>query len=42
MKNNLQNSNKSSDGKLDWEQVQLTMKDKFGTEIYDSWLKKLN
>ena len=41
MKNNLQNSNKSSDGKLDWEQVQLTMKDKFGTEIYDSWLKKI-
>ena len=41
MKNNLQNTNKSSDGKLDWEQVQLTMKDKFGTEIYDSWLKKI-
>ena len=41
MKNKLQNSNKSSDGKLDWEQVQLTMKDKFGTEIYDSWLKKI-
>jgi len=41
MKNNLQNTNKSSDGKLDWEQVQFTMKDKFGTEIYDSWLKKI-
>ena len=41
MKNNLKNTNKSSDGKLDWEQVQLTMKDKFGTEIYDSWLKKI-
>ncbi len=28
--------------KLDWNKIQLDMKDKLGNDIYDSWLKKIN
>ena len=41
MKNNLQNSNISIDNKIDWKTVQSLMKDKFGKDIYESWLKKI-
>ncbi len=27
---------------LDWNAIQLKMKDKLGSEVYDSWLKKIN
>ena len=41
MKNNLQNSNISIDNKIDWKTVQSLMKAKFGKDIYESWLKKI-
>ena len=28
--------------KLDWNKVQLDMKEKLGNEIYESWLKKID
>jgi len=28
--------------KLDWNKIQLDMKEKLGNDIYDSWLKKIN
>ncbi len=27
--------------KISWEKVQIDMKDKFGKDIYDSWLRKI-
>ena len=41
MKNNLQNNTPIEDKKLDWNIVQNVMKDKFGSDIFDSWLKKI-
>ena len=41
MKNNLQNSNKVIEKKIDWEEIQTVMREKFGNDIYESWLKKI-
>ena len=41
MKNNLQNSNTLREKKIDWKVVQLTMRQKLGQDIFDSWLKKI-
>ena len=41
MKNNLQNLNASINKKIDWKQVQSTMNDRLGKDIFDSWLKKI-
>tara|TARA_Y100000590_G_scaffold55083_1_gene57636 strand:+ start:1465 stop:2886 length:1422 start_codon:yes stop_codon:yes gene_type:complete len=41
MKNNLQNSNSLVDKKIDWQIIQTAMKTKFGNEIFESWLKKI-
>ena len=41
MKNNLQNSNSLADKKIDWQIIQTAMKTKFGNEIFESWLKKI-
>ncbi len=41
MKNNLQNTNNVINKKIDWNLVQSEMKIKFGNEIYESWLKKI-
>ena len=41
MKNNLINSNIITEKKIDWQSIQDLMKDKFGNEIYESWLKKI-
>ena len=43
MKNNLnQNSESFSTKKIDWNNIQLDMKEKFGKDIYESWLRKIN
>ncbi len=42
MKNNLNNIKSDSIKKIDWNLVQIEMKSKFGSEIYDSWLKKID
>ena len=43
MKNYLNNKpNISLEKKLDWQTVQYAMKSKFGTDIFESWLKKIN
>ena len=42
MKNNLSNIKSDSSKKLDWKLVQNEMKTKFGNEIFDSWLKKID
>ena len=36
------NPNKSSSNKLDWQSIQNEMKKKMGSEVYESWLKKIN
>ena len=36
------NLNKSSSNKLDWQSIQNEMKKKMGSEVYESWLKKIN
>jgi len=41
MKNNLQNNSTLEEKKIDWKIVQNVMKDKFGSDIFDSWLKKI-
>ncbi len=43
MKNNNLNQKTASfeQKKLDWETVQLQMKNKFGKEIFESWIKKI-
>ena len=42
MKNIFKEKNQNSfQKKLDWENVQNEMKQKFGKDIYDSWLKKI-
>ena len=40
MKNNLQN-NKALDKKIDWENIKKQMREKFGNDIYESWIKKI-
>tara|TARA_B100000886_G_scaffold31435_1_gene19643 strand:- start:27 stop:1436 length:1410 start_codon:yes stop_codon:yes gene_type:complete len=42
MKNNLTNIKSEDIKKIDWKLVQNEMKNKFGLEIYDSWLKKID
>ena len=42
MKNNLNNIKSDDTKKIDWKLVQNEMKNKFGSEIYDSWLKKID
>ena len=42
MKNNLNNIKSDSIKKINWNLVQSEMKSKFGYEIYDSWLKKID
>ena len=42
MKNNLSNIKSNDIKKMEWEEVQNEMKIKFGSEIYDSWLKKID
>tara|TARA_B100000900_G_scaffold342287_1_gene305649 strand:+ start:1525 stop:2937 length:1413 start_codon:yes stop_codon:yes gene_type:complete len=34
--------NKNEISKIDWEKIQLEMKNKFGNDIFESWLKKIN
>ena len=41
MKNNLQNNSPIEEKKLDWKIVKNVMKDKFGSDIFDSWLRKI-
>jgi len=42
MKNNLPNIKSNEIKKIDWKFVQNEMKNKFGSEIYESWLKKID
>ena len=42
MKNNLTNIKSDNIHKIDWKLLQNEMKNKFGSEIYDSWLKKID
>ena len=43
MKNILNsNTDKLSLKKIDWQKIQLDMKDKFGSAIYESWLRKID
>tara|TARA_B100000029_G_scaffold90751_1_gene80598 strand:+ start:308 stop:1732 length:1425 start_codon:yes stop_codon:yes gene_type:complete len=43
MKNNLsQNSENFSQKKINWPNIQNDMKEKFGKDIYDSWLRKID
>ena len=43
MKNNLdKNLNNQFDKKINWIEIQNIFKQKFGNEIYESWLKKIN
>ncbi len=40
MKNNLRN-NKEIEKKIDWQNVKNEMREKFGNEIFESWIKKI-
>ena len=40
MKNNLKN-NKALEKKIDWQNVKNEMCEKFGNEIFESWIKKI-
>ncbi len=42
MKNNLTNIKSDNIHKIDWKLLQNEMKNKFGSDIYDSWLKKID
>ncbi len=42
MKNNLTNVKSENINKIDWKLLQNELKNKFGSEIYDSWLKKID
>ena len=43
MNNNLlKNTANISQAKIDWSEVQLRMKSKFGNDIFESWLRKIN
>ena len=42
-KNSLnKNTENFSTSKLDWKIIQADMKNKFGSDIYESWLKKID
>ena len=41
MKNLNKNFNEKKDANLIWTEIQKEMKSKFGSEIYESWLKKI-
>ena len=41
MKNNLQNTKNIAVKKFDWQIIQSAMKEKFGNDIFESWLKKI-
>ena len=41
MKNNLQKSITAIEKKIDWQTIQFVMKEKFGNDIFESWLKKI-
>ena len=41
MKNNLQNSDSIIEKNIDWKSIQDVMKEKFGSDIFESWLKKI-
>jgi len=41
MKNNLQNSSNIIDKKIEWKTIQSVMKERFGNDIFESWLKKI-
>ena len=34
--------NKTQQTKVSWEKIQIEMKEKFGRDIYESWLRKIN
>ena len=40
MKNNLQN-NKPLEKKIDWEKMKIELREKFGNDIFESWIKKI-
>ncbi len=40
MKNNLHN-NKSQEKTIDWQQIKIEMRDKFGSDIFESWIRKI-
>tara|TARA_B100000965_G_scaffold400373_1_gene422147 strand:- start:604 stop:2034 length:1431 start_codon:yes stop_codon:yes gene_type:complete len=43
MKNNLiQNTTEYKKNKIDWIKIQSDMREKFGTDIFESWLKKID
>ena len=42
MKNQFSKKNSNKVFKIDWKLIHSIMKDKFGTEIFDSWLKKID
>ena len=42
MKNQFSKKNSNEVNKIDWNLIHSIMKDKFGTEIFDSWLKKID
>ena len=43
MKNNLSNNSESKlDKKINWSSIEDEMKNKFGKDIFESWLKKIN
>ena len=41
MKNNLQNNLGINEKKIEWKIIQTVMKSKFGNDIFESWLKKI-
>ena len=41
MKNNLQNPETIIENKLEWNVIQVKMRENFGHDIYESWLKKI-
>ena len=43
MKNNLSNNSESQlEKKINWSSIEDEMKNKFGKDIFESWLKKIN
>ena len=40
MKNNVQN-NKALEKKIDWKNIKNEMREKFGNDIFESWIKKI-
>ena len=40
--NQNQNLSEKIEKNIKWEEIQIELKEKFGREIYESWLKKLS